>query len=97
VQYPLGFPPRRLSFRDYQIEHPYNTYRIVGLPPGPIKTPSIRAIEAVLDPEVHDYLYFCKAGDGSGTHRFARTYREHLANVRRYYRALREQDKRTSP
>jgi UPF0755 protein len=97
VQYALGFPPRRLSFRDYQIEHPYNTYRIVGLPPGPIKTPSIRAIEAVLDPEVHDYLYFCKAGDGSGTHRFARTYREHLANVRRYYRALREQDKRTSP
>jgi UPF0755 protein len=93
VQYALGFPPRRLSFRDYKIEHPYNTYRIVGLPPGPIKAPSIRSIEAVLDPEVHDYLFFCSAGDSSGLHRFARTYTEHLANVRQYHRTLQEQGK----
>lgn len=91
VQYALGFPQRRLTFRDYCIEHPYNTYRVVGLPPGPVKAASIRAIEAVLDPEVHDYLYFCGKGDSSGTHRFARTYTEHRANVQSYHHALKEQ------
>ncbi len=88
VQYALGFPSRRLTFRDYRIEHPYNTYRIAGLPPGPIKAPSIRAIDAVLSPEEHDYLYFCSAGDSTGTHRFARTFREHCTNVRSYYRTI---------
>ncbi|MCX7929175.1 MAG: endolytic transglycosylase MltG [Chlorobi bacterium] len=91
VQYALGFPPRRLTYRDYRIEHPYNTYLIVGLPPGPIKAASVRAIEAVLDPEQHDYLYFCGSGDSTGTHRFARTYREHVENVRRYHAVLRQQ------
>lgn len=91
VQYALGFPPRRLTYRDYRIEHPYNTYRIVGLPPGPVKAPSARAIEAVLDPERHDYVFFCGTGDSTGTHRFAATYREHLENVRRYYATLRQQ------
>jgi len=90
VQYALGFPSRRLTFQDYRIEHPYNTYRIAGLPPGPIKAPSVRAIDAVLSPEEHEYLYFCSSGDSTGTHRFARTFREHRTNVRSYYRALQE-------
>lgn len=90
VQYALGFPARRLTFRDYQVEHPYNTYRIMGLPPGPIKAPSVQAIEAALEPEPHNYLYFCSAGDSTGLHRFASTYREHVDNVRRYHRTLQQ-------
>ncbi|MDW8271509.1 MAG: endolytic transglycosylase MltG [Bacteroidota bacterium] len=93
VQYALGFPPRRLVFRDYLIEHPYNTYRITGLPPGPIKAPSIQAIEAVLDPENHSFFYFCNRGDSTGMHRFATTYAEHQRNVRYYHRLLQERQR----
>ncbi|GIV54642.1 MAG: hypothetical protein KatS3mg039_1160 [Candidatus Kapaibacterium sp.] len=92
VQYALGFPSRRLTFDDYRVEHPYNTYRIVGLPPGPVKVATTNAIEAVLNPERHDFLFFCGSGDSSGTHRFARTYAEHLANVRRYHQVLRQRE-----
>lgn len=90
VQYALGFPARRLTFSDYRVEHPYNTYRIKGLPPGPIKAPSVQAIEATLAPEHHNYLYFCSVGDSTGLHRFAATYREHVDNVRRYHRTLQQ-------
>ncbi len=93
VQYAVGFPARRLTYRDYRVAHPYNTYYVAGLPPGPIKAPSTAAIDAVLDPEQHDYLYFCSIGDSSGTHRFARSYTEHKNNVLRYYQALQEQQR----
>jgi UPF0755 protein len=64
---------------------PYNTYMMPGLPPGPIASPGLAAIQAALEPEKHDYLYFVAKGD-DGTHAFARTLDEHNANVRQYQR-----------
>lgn len=63
-------------------ENPYNTYRIAGLPPGPIASPGREALAAVVDPEQSDYLFFVSKNDG--THAFSRTYREHVNNVNRY-------------
>ncbi len=82
---------RRLLFADYQIDHPYNTYRFRGLPPGPITNPSPDAIDAVLQAERHDYLYF--VADGKGGHVFSRTFREHVRAANRY-RRLMEQRRR---
>ncbi len=70
------------------IDSPYNTYRYGGLPPGPIVIPSIAAIDAVLNYEHNNYLYFCAKEDFSGYHNFARTLREHNENARLYRRAL---------
>jgi len=63
-------------------KNPYNTYRIRGLPPGPIASPGIDALRAVLEPAETDYLYFVSRNDG--THKFSRTYREHNNAVRKY-------------
>jgi len=80
---PLG---RRIRRSELDAVNAYNTYRMVGLPKGPITNPGRASIAAVLDPEVHDYLYM--VADGTGGHVFARTYAEHQANVERW-RALR--------
>ena len=64
---------------------PYNTYTSKGLPPGPIATPTNSAIDAALDPDTKDgYLYFLAKGDGSKTTAFAKTLKEHEANVKKY-------------
>ncbi len=81
---PLG---RALTRKDLETDDPYNTYRNVGLPPGPIANPGRAALAAVLAPMSTNELYF--VADGAGGHRFARTYAEHLKNVARY-RALRD-------
>ncbi len=79
---------RRLLFRDYEINHPYNTYGYRGLPPGPITNPSPSSIRAVLNAERHDYYFFVANGDGS--HTFSRTIREHNRAADAYRRLMRQ-------
>jgi UPF0755 protein len=67
---------------------PFNTYTHKGLPPGPICTPSIASIDAVLDAEKTGFLYFCAKEDFSGSHNFAATAEDHFANARKYRKAL---------
>jgi len=71
-------------------DSPYNTYLYTGLPPGPIAMASIASIDAVLNAENHNYLFFCAKGDGTGLHAFAKTLRGHNQNVARYKRNLRQ-------
>jgi UPF0755 protein len=81
---------RGLRRSELNAETPYNTYRIDGLPPTPIANPGRAAIEAVLDPEDTDYIYF--VADGTGGHAFAVTLDEHNANVRRWREIEAQQD-----
>jgi UPF0755 protein len=78
----FGFWKRDLTLDDLRIASPYNTYAQRGLPPGPICSPGLDAILAVVSPAQNDYYYFVARGDGS--HVFARTEQEHRANVERY-------------
>ena len=82
------FSIKRLTAKQMAIDSPYNTYKYAGLPPGPINLPDINSLDAVLNPEKHNYLYFCAKEDFSGYHSFAIGYEEHLSNARRYQRAL---------
>lgn len=89
VKYALGdFSLKRILNRHLKTESPYNTYLYRGLPPGPIRMPSIAAIDAVLNYQQHDYLYFCARADFSGYHSFARTLPEHSRNARAYTNEL---------
>lgn len=85
-QGPIG---RRLLTKDLAIASPYNTYENAGLPPGPIANPGRDSIAAVLQPEIHDFIYF--VADGTGGHVFARTLAEHNANVAKWRKIRREQ------
>ncbi len=67
-----------------RINSPYNTYTNIGLPPGPIAMPDISAIDAVLNPKKHDYIYFCASVERFGYHDFTASYEEHMANARKY-------------
>lgn len=71
-----------------EVESPYNTYKYIGLPPGPICIPSIAAVKAVLNAEQHHYFYFCAKEDFSGYHNFAKTLAEHNRNAAKYQQAL---------
>jgi len=80
----------RILTEDLQVASPYNTYTHAGLPPGPINMPEPRYIDAVLNAQKNDYLYFCARETLDGYSNFARSYEQHLVNARRYQRALNE-------
>lgn len=82
------FALRRIMINHLSVNSPYNTYQHEGLPIGPICIPSLNAIESVLNYVHHDYLYMCAKEDFSGTHNFAATYAQHMANAKCYAEAL---------
>jgi len=92
VQYAMGYQPAAdqwwktpVFLEEYSgVDSPYNTYLYAGMPPGPIASPGLSSIEAVLTPAEHNYFYFVALPDGSGGHVFAETFEEHSVNVRQY-------------
>jgi len=79
---------KRVLNKHKEIKSPYNTYLVAGLPPGPICIPSIASIDAVLNYDHHNYLFFCAKDDLSGYHVFAKTNRQHAKNAKKYQEAL---------
>jgi UPF0755 protein len=79
------FEIRRVLRSHLATESPYNTYLNLGLPPGPIYMASVSSIDAVLNYEQHEYMFFCARPDGSGGHAFAKTLSAHNANARAYH------------
>jgi UPF0755 protein len=76
---------KRVLNKQTAIASPYNTYYVVGLPPGPIAMPDITALEAVLNPKTHTYIYFCASVTKFGYHEFATTLAEHNSNADKYH------------
>lgn len=90
VKYALrDFGLKRIRFKhiDAAGSSPYNTYKQKGLPPGPICTPSIKTIDAVLNAEKTDYIFFCARADFSGYHAFASNEKDHMQNAKAFSRA----------
>jgi UPF0755 protein len=75
---------KRVFYNDLTMSSPYNTYVNIGLPPGPIAMPDITALEAVLNPEKNNFIYFCASVDRFGYHEFAATLEEHNVNAKKY-------------
>jgi UPF0755 protein len=82
------FTITRVLYAHLQIDSPYNTYKHNGFPPGPIGCPSIEGMDAVLNAEDHDYLYFAAKSDFSGYHNFSRTLAEHNHYAALYQKEL---------
>ena len=82
LQYLMDAPKEDVSLADTRIESPYNTYQHDGLPPGPIASPGMAAIKAVLYPSATDYLYF--VADRDGHNHYATNYADHMVNVNKY-------------
>jgi UPF0755 protein len=85
------FDLKRVYEKYLLVESPYNTYRNAGLPPGPICTPSLESLDAVLNAPETRYFYFVAKPDFSGYSNFTETYSEHMKNARQYQKALDEQ------
>ena len=77
---------KRVLYKDLEIDSPYNTYKYGGLPPGPITMPDVSAVDAVLNAEKHDYLYFVANVENFGYHKFAKTLAQHNRNKNEYVR-----------
>ena len=90
------FELRRIYQKHLQTESPYNTYRYAGLPPGPICTPSLKTLDAVLNAPETDYLYFVAKSDFSKKHVFTTNYSDHLKYAREYQKALNNLQKKKS-
>lgn len=89
VVYAVGdFTIKRVLNVHKKVDSPYNLYKYKGLPPGPINLPEIESIDAVLNPDEHNYIYFCAKPDFSGYHAFATNLRQHNNNARAYQNAL---------
>ncbi len=82
---------KRVLYKDLELDSPYNTYKYAGLPPGPIAMPDISAIDAVLNYEKHDYLFFVANVKKFGYHMFAKTLAQHNRNKAQYIRWINEQ------
>ncbi len=83
---------KRVLYKDLEIDSPYNTYKYAGVPPGPITMPDISAIDAVLNPEKHDYYYFVANVENFGYHKFAKTLSQHNRNKAQYIRWINEKN-----
>lgn len=91
IKYAIGdFTVNRILNKDLETDSSYNTYMYAGLPPGPIRIPSVSGIDAVLRHTDHNYLYMCAKDDFSGYHNFAKTLAQHNRNAAKYRKALRE-------
>ncbi len=89
VKFAVGdFSIKRVLNVHLSEDSPYNTYKYQGLPPGPIRIPSIKGIDGVLNYAHHNYLYMCAKEDFSGKHNFASTWSEHCRNAEKYRNAL---------
>ncbi len=85
VKYAVGdFTLQRVLFKHLEIDSPYNTYLYAGLPPAPLRIPSIKGLDAVLNYTRHNYLYMTAKEDFSGRHNFAVSLSEHNVNANRY-------------
>lgn len=82
---------KRVLYADLELDSPYNTYKYSGVPPGPITMPDISSINAVLNPETHDYYYFVADVTNFGYHKFAKNLAQHNANKVEYVRWVNSQ------
>ncbi len=82
IQYTFEKQKKRIYFKDLEVDSPYNTYKVRGLPPGPIANPGLPAIEAALHPIETDYMFFVVKGDGS--HQFSKSYGDHVRAKKKY-------------
>lgn len=86
------FELRRILYGHLNVDSPYNTYKNLGLPPGPIFMPGVSSIDAVLNKEDHHYLYFCARPTEEGPgHAYAETLQAHNVNAQRYQEWLNAQ------
>lgn len=83
---------KRVLYKDLELNSPYNTYKYAGIPPGPITMPDISSIDAVLNPEKHDYYYFVANVQDFGYHKFAKNLAQHNQNKAQYIRWINEQN-----
>ena len=89
VKYAVGDESlTRVLNRHLTVDSPYNTYKYKGLPPGPITIPTVAAIDAVLNYQHHNYLYFCAKSSLDGQHAFATSLAGHMENAKRYHKAV---------
>lgn len=82
---------KRVLLKDLNIDSPYNTYANFGLPPGPIGMPDISSIDAVLNPEDHNFYYMCASTEKIGYHKFAKSLSEHNRNAAAYQKWVSQQ------
>lgn len=83
---------KRVLYKDLEVDSPYNTYKYIGIPPGPITMPDISAIDGILNAEKHNYLYMVANVQNFGYHKFAESLAQHNQNKVQYIRWINEQN-----